>query len=102
MSASYGVVAVYGDSAAVDCLNEMSRAANVRLLTWDSLLGESLVTLIVQGSVADVTTAVRAAKKTCALHRHKLSMGGIIPHPDEETERAVLQSAQRMVESKHS
>ncbi len=97
MSASYGLVEVDGNSAAVDCLNAMSMAANVRLLTWDRRLGGRLVTLIVQGSAADVKAAVRAAKKVCADNRYDIKLGGIIESPDEETERAVLQSAQRLV-----
>ncbi len=95
--ASYGLVEVDGNLAAVDCLNAMSRAANVRLLTWDHLLGGNRITLIVQGTAAAVKTAVYAAKRVCADNRYDLKLGGVIESPDEETERAVLESAQRLV-----
>ncbi len=100
MGASYGLVEVTGVVAAVDCLDAMCKAAEVRLLTWERKLGGRLVTLIVQGSVSDVTAAVQAAMRICKVNQHNIAAHGIIPNPCAETEKMVLRSAKRLAMNK--
>ncbi len=60
-----GFVEVVGVVAAVDCIDIMCKSAAVSLVTWERKLGGRLVTVIVQGSVSDVTEAVECAKRSC-------------------------------------
>ncbi len=94
--ASYGLVEVSGVVAAVDCLDVMCKAADVRLRTWERKLGGRLVTLIVEGSVSDVTEAVQAAVHICEENRHILAASGVIAAPCEETVKMVMRSAKRL------
>mgnify|MGYP004697303277 FL=1 len=52
---SLGFVEVSGVVAAVDALDIMCKTANVNLVTWERKLGGRLVTMIIEGSVSDVT-----------------------------------------------
>ncbi|MBP3347301.1 MAG: BMC domain-containing protein, partial [Clostridia bacterium] len=62
---SLGFVEVSGVVAAVDALDIMCKTASVNLVTWERKLGGRLVTLVVEGSVSDVTEAIEAAKANC-------------------------------------
>ena len=82
--------------AAVDSLDAMCKAASVRLVTWERKLGGRLVTIIVEGNVADVKAAVESAKEICKVNNHILAASGIIASPCEETRRMVALSARRL------
>jgi microcompartment protein CcmL/EutN len=94
MGLSYGFIEISGVTAAVDALDLMCKTANVDLVTWERKLGGRLVTIIIQGSVADVTQAVdtavaQAIKKPVAYT--------VIASPHEEIVRMVELSANRLL-----
>jgi microcompartment protein CcmL/EutN len=94
MGLSYGFIEISGVTAAVDALDLMCKTANVELVTWERKLGGRLVTIIISGSVADVTQAVdtavaQAIKKPVAYT--------VIASPHEEIVRMVELSASRLL-----
>ncbi len=96
MGASYGLIEVSGVVAAIDCLDAMTKAADVNLATWERKLGGRLVTIIVEGAVADVKAAVEAAAAICRVNHHILAASGVIAAPCEETRKMVAKSAKRL------
>lgn len=93
MSKALGFYEVSGVTAAVDALDIMCKAAAVEFVSWERKLGGRLVTIIVEGDVADVKYAVETAiekgiKKPVA--------STVIPNPHEETLRIVALSASRL------
>lgn len=85
-----GMVEVSGTVGAIDALDIMCKAANVSLLTWERKLGGRLVTVIVTGSISDVTAAVENAVHNgivtpCAY--------AVIANPHRETQRILMNSA---------
>ncbi len=99
MGTSYGLIEVSGIVAAIDCLDAMCKAADVELATWERKLGGRLVTIIIEGNVADVKAAVEAAASISKASGHILAASGVIAAPCEETRRMVNLSAQRLVKS---
>lgn len=96
MGTSYGLIEVSGVVAAINSLDAMCKAADVSLVTWERKLGGRLVTLIVEGNVADVKAAVEAASHICRENGHILAASGVIAAPAEETRRLVALSAKRI------
>ena len=47
MGGSYGLIEVSGVVAAMDSLDAMCKAADVKLVTWERKMGGRLVTIIV-------------------------------------------------------
>ncbi len=86
--------------AAVDSLDAMCKAASVSLVTWERKLGGRLVTIIVEGDVADVKAAVEAAKNLTQEHGYILAASGVIAAPCEETRKLVALSAKRIQKNK--
>ena len=96
MEKSYGLIEVSGVVAAVDSLDAMCKAASVSLVTWERKLGGRLVTIIVEGNIADVKAAVDAAKKLTGEHGYKLAASGVIAAPSMEIRKMVALSAKRI------
>ncbi len=92
MGNAYGFIEITGVVAAIDALDIMLKAADVRLATWERKLGGRLVTLVVEGDVAAVTAAVDAA---VAQAIKKPVLHAVIARPHEETVRIVEMSAKR-------
>ena len=90
---SLGLVEISGVTAAIEVLDTMCKTANVRLVTWERKLGGRLVTLIVEGSVSDVTEAVRSAEADSTF---RPCASAVIANPHEETMRIVQISAERL------
>lgn len=90
---SLGLVEVSGVVAAVDALDLMCKSSNVEFVTWERKLGGRLVTIIVSGSVSDVTEAVECVKRSAAVPP---CASCVIANPHEETMRMVELSASRM------
>ena len=88
-----GFVEVSGVVAAVDCMDIMCKSADVSFVTWERKLGGRLVTLIVEGSVSDVTEAVECAKRQCL---SRVVASNVIAAPHSETVRMVELSASRI------
>lgn len=99
MGKSYGFFEVSGVSAAVDALDIMCKTADVEFAAWERKLGGRLVTIIVQGSVSDVTQAIDAA---CARCLKKPVAHTVIANPHEETVRMVELCASRLKQKKDS
>ncbi|MBO5347990.1 MAG: BMC domain-containing protein [Lachnospiraceae bacterium] len=96
MGGSYGLIEVSGVVAAMDSLDAMCKAADVKLVTWERKMGGRLVTIIVEGTVSDVKAAVEAAAGICKANNHILAASGIIAAPAEETRKLVAKSAKRL------
>ncbi len=90
---SLGFAEVSGVVAAVDALDIMCKTANVNLVTWERKLGGRLVTMIIEGSVSDVTEAIENAKEKCV---GRVRASNVIANPHEETVRLVSLSASRL------
>ena len=91
-----GFVEVSGVTAAIDALDIMCKSAGVSLVTWERKLGGRLVTMIVEGSVSDVTEAVENAKAHCI---SQVLASNVIARPHSETVRMVELSASRISKS---
>jgi len=80
-----GVVETLFYTTAVELVDVMCKTAGVEVLCVEKELGGRLVTVIIGGSVSDVTAAVEAAREQC---RDKpgdpLRMSVVIPRPHEE------------------
>ncbi len=92
MGKSYGFIEITGVVAAVDALDIMLKAADVRLATWERKLGGRLVTIVVEGEIAAVKAAVEAAVEGAI---KKPALSAVIARPHEETVRVVELSASR-------
>ncbi len=69
--------------AAIAGLDAMVKAANVKLIHVEKRLGGRLVTVVVEGSVSDVTAALEAGKVEAAkVGNVKLAEVIARPHPD--------------------
>ncbi len=80
---SIGLLEVQGLVAAIEGLDAMTKAADVRLIHTEKRLGGRLVTLIVAGEVSAVTAAVEAGKAQ-ASELGKVYGCEVIPSPHEE------------------
>ncbi len=90
---SLGFVEVSGVVAAIDALDIMLKSSNVKLLTWERKLGGRLVTVIIEGTVSDVTEAIENAKAKCI---SDVRASNVIANPHSETQRLVELSASRI------
>ena len=90
---SLGLVEVSGVVAAVDALDIMCKSSNVSFVTWERKLGGRLVTIIVTGSVSDVTEAIECVKRNAAVPP---CASAVIANPHEETIRMAELSASRI------
>ena len=96
MGTSYGLVEVSGVVAAVESLDAMCKASQVELVTWERKWGGRLVTIIVEGTVSDVTAAVEAAAHVTKANGHILASSGVIANPTEEIRKMIAFSAKRI------
>ena len=90
---SLGFIEVSGVVAAIDALDIMTKCANVSFVTWERKLGGRLVTIIVEGDIAAVNTAVETALSKCI---KKPCAHLVLARPHEETRRIVDISASRL------
>ncbi|MBQ1261618.1 MAG: BMC domain-containing protein [Clostridia bacterium] len=89
-----GFIEVSGVVAAVDALDVMCKASGVEFVTWERKLGGRMVTVIVTGSVSDVTEAIACAKRSA---KAPIMASNVIPNPHDETIRLVKLSASRLL-----
>ncbi|MCQ2549313.1 MAG: BMC domain-containing protein [Lachnospiraceae bacterium] len=92
MGNAYGFIEITGVVAAMDALDIMCKAADVKLVTWERKLGGRLVTIVIEGEVAAVKQSIEAAA-TGAIK--KPASIGILPNPHEEIVKLVELSASR-------
>ena len=88
-----GFIEVSGVVAAVDALDIMCKSSNVEFVTWERKLGGRMVTVIITGTVSDVTEAVECAKQNC---QAPVWAFNVIANPHDETVRMVKLSASRL------
>ena len=83
MEKAIGLLEVQAMVAAIAGLDAMCKAADVRLIHVEKRLGGRLVTVVVDGTVSDVTAAVEAGAEAAAKVGHvKLSEVIARPHPE--------------------
>ena len=87
---SLGFVELPGLTNAIAVLDIMLKAAAITFVTWEKKLGGRLVTIVVKGSIANVTAAVDAAKQSADI---KSALVIAAPHP--ETWKMVRISAKK-------
>ena len=102
MGTSYGLVEVSGVVAAIESIDAMCKAATVSFVTWERKLGGRLVTIIVEGDVADVKAAVEAAEEITKENGHILAASGVIAAPTEEIRKIVALSASRIKKAENN
>ncbi len=90
---SFGFIEVSGVVAAVDALDIMCKSSNVEFVTWERKLGGRMVTVIISGSVSDVTEAIECAKRSGVA---PVMASNVIANPHSETERLINLSASRL------
>ncbi len=90
------MIEVSGVVAAIESLDAMCKAATVSFVTWERKLGGRLVTIIVEGDVADVKAAVEAARAITKENGHILAASGVIAAPTDEIRKMVRLSARRL------
>ncbi len=92
-----GFIEVSGVVAAVDALDVMCKSSSVEFVTWERKLGGRMVTVVVTGTVSDVTEAVECAKR---LAQAPVWASNVIANPHDETIRMAKLSASRMAKNK--
>ncbi|MDO4744317.1 MAG: BMC domain-containing protein [Clostridia bacterium] len=80
---SIGLLEIEGLVAAIEGLDAMTKAANVRVIHSEKRLGGRLVTFIVAGEVSAVTAAVEAGRQS-AEKLGKIFGCEVIASPHEE------------------
>ena len=90
---SLGFIEVSGVVAATTALDVMTKSADVQFVTWERKLGGRMVTVVITGSVSDVTEAIECAKKNAP---YPVMASNVIANPHDETVRMVKLSAKRL------
>ena len=90
---SLGFIEVSGVVAAVDALDVMCKSSAVEFVTWERKLGGRMVTIVISGTVSDVTEAIECAKRNAVA---PVMASNVIANPHEETVRLVNLSASRL------
>ncbi|MBP3436555.1 MAG: BMC domain-containing protein [Clostridia bacterium] len=83
MEQAIALLEVQSMVAAIAGLDAMVKAANVRLIHVEKRLGGRLVTIVIQGSVSDVTAASQAGA-AAAGEVGKVKLCEVIARPHEE------------------
>ena len=78
-----GLVETRGLVAAIEALDTMSKAANIRLIDM-KLVGSGLVCVIITGDVSAVKSAVEAGKTAHERTGGELISHNVIPRPHSE------------------
>ena len=81
-----GMIETKGTLAAVEAADAMLKAADVRLIHIERRLGGRLVTMVVDGTVADVQAAAEAGKEA-ASHIGKVKLSEVLPRPHPEVKK---------------
>lgn len=86
-----GVVETQYFTIAMELLDGMCKSSDVEFLTNENYLGGRLVTLIVGGSISDVTVAVDAAKQIAeGKENNPLKMALVITNPHAEILKYII------------
>jgi len=94
-----GLIEIQGLTAAIVALDEMTKTAEVEIVTWEKKLGGRLVTVIVRGNVSSVKEAVEVGiEKAGKVGR--VAASAIIPNPHPEVLRMANLSAEKGIRRK--
>jgi ethanolamine utilization protein EutM len=86
-----GVVETQYYTIAMELLDHMCKSTGVEFLSSEKYLGGRLVSLIVAGSVSDVTEAVEVARRVCQNKEgHPLKMALVISNPHSEILKYII------------
>ncbi|WP_252230580.1 BMC domain-containing protein [Clostridium sp. ZBS15] len=77
-----GLVETIGMVPAIEAADKMLKAANVELISYENV-GSTLVTIMIKGDVAAVTSAVEAGAEAAAAIG-KLTAKNVMPRPIRE------------------
>ena len=83
MEKAIALLEVQALTAAIEGLDAMLKAANVRLVHVEKRLGGRLVTIVVDGTVSDVTAAAEAGK-IAAAKVGVVCLCEVIPRPNPQ------------------
>ncbi len=88
-----GVVETQYFTIAMELLDQMCKSSDVEFLASENYLGGRLVTLIIGGSVSDVTVAVDVAKQVAETKSNQpLKMALVINNPHAEIMKYIISS----------
>ena len=90
-----GFVEVSGVVAAVEALDSMLKAADVKFVTWENKLGGRLVTIVITGNVSAVQEAVEVGSAR-ANSITKTVAHAVIANPHEEVIKLIEISAKKL------
>jgi ethanolamine utilization protein EutM len=86
-----GVIEAQHFTTALEIVDEMCKTSHVQLLGTERYLGGRLVTVIVGGSISNVTAAVEAARAVCDKKpTNPLKMSLVIPKPHAEILKFII------------
>ena len=89
---SIGLIELPNFADAVEAVDVMLKAAEVKFITWEKKLGGRLVTCVIQGEVSAVTAGVEAAKLNA---KGNVVASAIIANPHEETMKLIQMSQKK-------
>ncbi|MFD1360436.1 BMC domain-containing protein [Lentibacillus salinarum] len=81
-----GLIETRGLTAAVEALDSMAKAANVQLVDMKQV-GSGLITVIVEGDVADVSSAIEIGRLAPERTGGELISSNAIPRPHSELKK---------------
>lgn len=98
-----GIVETQYFTIAMELLDQMLKSADVEFLASEKYLGGRLVTLVVGGSISDVTVAVEVAKLAAeGKERSPLKMALVITNPHPEIMKYIVPSLKNTEEVEKS
>jgi len=90
-----GIIETQYFAVATELLDSVCKASNVEFLTSENYLGGRLVTIIVGGSISDVTVAIETAQlKASEMMNNPLKMAIVITNPHKEIMKYIIPSLQ--------
>lgn len=81
-----GLVETRGLTAAIEALDSMAKAANIRLVDMKRV-GSGLITVIIEGDVADVSAAIEVGRLAPEIAGGELISFNVIPRPHSELKK---------------
>lgn len=83
-----GLVETRGLTAAIEALDSMAKAANISLVSM-KIVGSGLITVVIEGDVADVSSAVEIGRLAPQSAGGELISSNVIPRPHPELKKII-------------
>ena len=90
-----GILEVASNIASIVAVDDMLKTSNVSLVTTEKALGGRLVTIVIEGSISDVTEAIERGERSVA-PIGKVAAVAIINNPHEEVCKLLLHSRRKL------